>query len=112
VVIKYRVVKDTAEAFDFGYVELFTSTKNEMPTAGDNYTLKNAIIADGEWHLLIVDASQLGLATVTESNGDYALKYFRFDPVNQDPIHPNTSIDIAFIATASSLDDIPTEEAE
>ena len=106
VVLKYRIVKAPTETFDFSYVEIFSSTQNDAPTAGDNMRLDGCIVSDGTWQLLIIDVASLGINSVSESDGNYSLKYFRFDVVNMDYIAPDTSFDLAFIATGDDLDAI------
>ena len=111
VILKYRIVKDPAETFDFSSVEMFTSTQNDAPVAGDNLEAFNCVIADGEWHLLIIDTAAWG-ATVTDTNGEYYLKYFRFDTVNTTPTNINTSFDVAYLATGDDLDVILAGNAD
>lgn len=112
VVMKYRVVKDPSEQFDFHVVEMFASTNNAIPTAGDNIEAYNCIVADGEWQLLIIDTAAWGNNSVVASEGKYSLKYFRLDTVNSTPTNANTSFDIAFIATGDDLNTILAGNAD
>ena len=102
IVIKYRIdAEDAGLISENLHLECFTSTKNAEATAGDyiNTLGKELLIADGEWHVQIFDASTLGDTFSVNANGDYVAKYIRLDALNNsDGIPTGLEIDIAFVA--------------
>jgi hypothetical protein len=101
--MKYRVINDPDETFDFHIIELFASTKNAVPTAGDNIEAYHWIIPDGNWQLMIIDLEALEIPTYVSENGSFSTKYVRIDTTNSRLTHANTSFDIAYIATGDDL---------
>jgi hypothetical protein len=100
-VIKYRT-EDTKASLEF-----WTSTENLGATAGDNKYLHQkdgAIIADGQWHTLVLDLS--GWNTVSDFKGTYDLNYIRFDLFDYDKPAADESawIDVAFMVLCDKLD--------
>ena len=53
IVLKYRLPESNEKKISV--VEFFTSTTNTSINGADSLYLSNSIIADGEWHVLIVD---------------------------------------------------------
>ena len=99
VALKYRV--HAAEGDSRFSVNYFTSTTDSSPTGnGDN--LAEDIIADGEWHVLIVDLGKYGLSTFTPDNGVYRAKFIRLDVLNH-ITSENSYIDIAYLAMSDDL---------
>ena len=100
-IIKYRTEDPKAK------LEIWSSTENLGATAGDNkylYQKDGVIIADGEWHTLILDLS--GWKTVNAYNGVYDVNYIRFDLFDYDSAAPdeNSWIDIAFMVLCDDYD--------
>ncbi len=117
-VIRYRIPTENAGKTE--RFEIFTSTVNEVPTAGDNFTVP--VIHDGEWHTLVIDLSRTqsknGFAAAAD--GSYTAKYFRVDLFNT--VSSKTSyVELGYIAFCESMeqlsliaedyDSFPTEQA-
>jgi len=103
IVIKYRIAAEHAALITENlFIECFTSTNNTDATAGDHVNTlgKELLVADGEWHLVILDATLGSGGTFTpNANGEYIAKYIRLDALNQsDGIPTGLAIDIAFVA--------------
>ena len=100
-IIKYRT-KDPKARF-----EIWASTENLGATGGDNKILLQKdgfIVADGEWHTLILDLD--GWNTVSDYKGVYDINYIRFDLFDYDAPAQDESawIDIAFMAFSDDYD--------
>ena len=100
-IVKYRTEDTNAK------LEFWASTENAGATAGDNKYLRQSdgvVIADGEWHVLILDLS--GWATVSDFNGVYDINYVRFDLFDYDDPAADESawIDVAYMAFADDYD--------
>ena len=105
IVIKYRIAPEHADLVTENlFLECFTSTKNSDATAGDHINTlgKGLLVADGEWNLVILDASTLVDTFAPDANGEYTAKYIRLDALNytgsEAGIPTGLSIDIAFVA--------------
>ena len=100
--VKYRLPKENAEAVQF---EFFTSTEHSGAHAGDSFHV-NELIADGNWHVLLVDVADQHLPTFApDSSGSYTALHVRFDVFNV-TTSPETYVDIAYVGLADSLEDI------
>jgi hypothetical protein len=101
-VIKYRLTGEK------GWIEFFTSTQNAWATGGDCIQFKEesgAIIRDGEWHVLIIDLS-IGSTYKPSDDGEYYLKYLRFDPINLDAKPTDVCyVDIAYLGVCADYED-------
>jgi hypothetical protein len=101
-VIKYRLTGEK------GWIEFFTSTQNAWATSGDCIQFKEesgAIIRDGEWHVLIIDLS-VGSTYKPSDDGEYYLKYLRFDPINLDAKPTDVCyVDIAYLGVCADYED-------
>ena len=100
-IIKYRTTDKNAR------FEIWASTVNDGAKEGDNKTLlqtNDVIVADGEWHTLVLDLS--GWRTVSDYKGTYDLKYIRLDLFDYDkPAADETAwIDIAYLALSDDYD--------
>lgn len=100
-IIKYRT-EDTSAKLEF-----WTSTENMGATPGDNKYLRptdGAIVADGQWHTLIMDLS--GWSTVSATGGVYDVNYIRFDLFDYDAPAADESawIDIAYLTLCDDYD--------
>jgi hypothetical protein len=100
-VLKYRIPSDSVGTLTS--FELFASTTANEAQAGSNIRAEG-IVADGEWHIMIVDLS--GLATyIRGDDGNYNPKHLRIDIIDQR--HESTFfIDFAFVAMHDDLDEI------
>ena len=101
-VIKYRYpVSNQTKATT---IEIFCSTANAGPTGGDNVQLP--VIADGEWHIGIVDMAKSKGAEKFPANSDgtYTIKYARFDVLNGSHKVGDT-VDVAYVGIDNSLAD-------
>ncbi len=105
-VIKYRI--PSTNQTEFTFFDIFTSTElGNFTGSGDHVRCKNTVIADGEWHVLVVDASKL--ATFNPgSDGTYCAKFLRFDMLEGggQPIPESDYIDVAYFGMGSDLMDI------
>lgn len=110
-VIKYRTPAQNSEKL--GYIEVFISTVNGGPTAGDYFGFN--IVEDGEWHVAVIDLEKLGAKTFKpDGNGVYNTKYFRVDVFNT-RLPEDVTIDIAYVGMDSELKaicDVNAEEFE
>ena len=106
-VIKYRIPEGSVG--NLTSFEIFASTTLSEAVAGSNIRAAG-IVADGEWHIMIIDLS--GLATYTKNaDGTYNPKHLRVDVIDQ----KNDSsffIDVAYVAMHDSLDGILGECGE
>ncbi|MBE6558217.1 MAG: hypothetical protein E7661_04315 [Ruminococcaceae bacterium] len=100
--VKYRLPENNPDKIHF---EFFISTKHPDAQAGESFMV-NSLIADGEWHVLLVDMADQMLPTFeADSSGSYTALYLRFDIFNT-PVSADTYVDIAYVAMADSLDNI------
>ena len=101
-VIRYRAPKD------LGNIEIFTSTENISPTAGDNVHLRTSegmLICDGEWQVAVVDLSGAVKNFIEKDDLGYSAKYIRLDLINR-AFDDERSIDVAYVGISKSLEDI------
>ena len=100
--VKYRLPENNPEKV---YFEFFTSTEHSGAHAGDSFHV-NELIADGNWHVLLVDVADQHLPTFApDSSGSYTALHVRFDVFNV-ATSPETYVDIAYVGMADSLEDI------
>jgi hypothetical protein len=98
-VVKYRANAANSEKLE--YIEVFISTVNGGPTAGDYFGFN--IVEDGEWHVAVIDLEKLGAKTFKpDENGVYNTKYFRVDVFNT-RLPEDVTIDIAYVGMDSDL---------
>ena len=104
-VIKYRI--PTTNSVQFYGFDVFTSTTLDWPEGtNDYYNSRRTVVADGEWHVLVIDVSSIPSVTASE-DGSYRLRYIRFDIMNSsNPIATTDYIDIAYFGISDSLEDI------
>ncbi len=103
IIMKYRY--SSANEKNPSATEIFLSCTNGGATGGDSF--QPAVIADGQWHVVIYD-----MRTITTSNGftanedgTYSLKYLRWDIFNH--VAPATdTIDVAYMGMGKTLDDV------
>ena len=105
-VIKYRI--PTTNQNKFTFFDVFTSTElGNFTGAGDNVRCANTVIADGEWHVLVVDVSHIETFKPA-ADGTYLAKFLRFDVLEGggQPIPNSDYIDVEYFGMASDLADI------
>ena len=106
VVIKYRLPADS----NAPYFDVFTSTKLEEATA-QNFCQLLSPVCDGEWHVLVADATKFASNQAFPAGGDgnYAAKFMRFDIFNE----PTEGyIDLAYVAMCDNLDKVAANVGE
>ena len=108
VVLKYRVPEENPGKL--GYWQFYTFTDGEGASSANAYTPEGAgtcVIADGEWHVLVIDLEAFGKtdSLIKNDAGEYVLKYFRFDFFNSQQ-GDNVYYDIEYLAFSDSLEEI------
>ncbi len=101
-IIKYRMNTDR------GFMQIYTSTANTSAAAGDVILLDvedGRLFRDDEWHVVVVDLT-LSTTFSENENGEYVAKYIRIDPINTSNNTSGLAVDFAYIAIASSCDDV------
>ncbi|MBQ8408520.1 MAG: hypothetical protein IJY39_06600 [Clostridia bacterium] len=102
-VIKYRIPTDNPEAI--GNLQIFASTKTKVATQSGNFY--HAPIADGKWHVDVIDLSKASSAiTYVDQNGKYYTKLLRIDIFNKVFSNSGTYIDLAYVGIDSDLSKI------
>ena len=104
IVFKYRL--PTTNSVSNNRFEIFTSTVNNGASAQDYTSGLNTVIQDGEWHVVVIDASVIGTYKPDE-NGVYHANYFRVDILNMSQNVPTDCyIDFAYFGMSDSIEDI------
>ena len=102
-VFKYRIPEGSVGTVNS--FEVFASTKQSEAVSGSNIKF-GGIVADGEWHVMIVDLS--GLPTFTQGeNGTYNPKHLRIDVIDG-KMNSTFFIDFAYVAMHDDIDEILT----
>ena len=104
VIFKYRVRSNNPNKF--GFWEVYTSTVNESATGPDSFSSSDTVLADDEWHVMILDLASLANEKTSfnaDENGVYTAKYLRFDIFNS-TMDAETSYDMAYFGMCDSLD--------
>ena len=115
IVVKYRLPVDNANN-DKMIFQFFASTEHdetEIQDPNDLFTVKQTsgqLIADGQWHLLVIDTSSFGKSAIkVNKDGEYKLQYVRFDVFNglKSPTGQFVDkVDLGYFALHDNLDDI------
>ncbi len=104
---QYLVYKYRTTGTEKNYFEIWTSTVNTKPTAGDglSFTTSSGLYsADGQWHIVVVDLATANPATiVADEDGTYTVKFIRFDTFNTKFDTDEYKIDLAFVALCDDL---------
>ena len=101
-VFKYRIPSTNSTAT--GNMESWTSTENEKATLGDQIGFTP--IADGKWHVAVIDLSKSSSKTYNpDEDGLYCAKYLRIDIFNR-ILPADVAVDIAYIGIDSDLTQI------
>lgn len=107
-VVKYRIPStNPTDRFEF-----FTSTVNTSTKGSDTIWLNTSLsIRDGEWHVLVVDASTYKPDTfAADSDGKYYANYVSFDVFNT-PMGVDNYIDLAYVGMCEDLEEFRTLDA-
>jgi len=105
IVLKYRLPQDVPEKMTA--IQFYTSTENADVTGRDVINIPNCV-QDGEWHVLVIDASSLGVTFVADESGQYKAKYVRYDFFNT-VVSSSSYIDVAAFGMSARLSDICEE---
>ncbi len=113
-VMKYRIPVENPEKIN--RFEFYTSTVDETNIAIDGFSVKNAPIADGEWHVLVIDVAAYDALkserTFTpDENGVYSVKYLRLDIFNS-KVSDQTGFDLAYVGFCDKIEDVFTLNRE
>jgi len=88
------------------YFEVYTSTVNESISGSDGFTMKNTIIADDQWHILVVDLGARNDTTfASDANGVYTAKYLRIDVFNA-YASTGTKFDISYVGFCDDINKV------
>ena len=98
-----------------GYMEIYASTEVDNATAaaglGGNTTMsaeKGLFIADGEWHTIALDLSEMlkDTAFAPNENGEYIAQFLRLDLFNLTDVPSEAySVDIGYIGMCDNYED-------
>ena len=109
-VLKYRIPDSNVEkeyAFD-----IFTSTVDPTPKGKGDYMSVKSLVRDNEWHILIIDLADYGLATFNaETDGNYYAKFVRLDVLNK-IMSTDSYVDIQYFGFADSIERICAFDTE
>ncbi len=110
IVIKYRAFEQT------GYLQFYTSTtsagaseKSVANLYGPDSQTNNLYVADGKWHLVVIDLSKIAGEYTPDANGKYAANFVRFDMFNlSKPAEAGyeLSLDVAYIGMTDDFSEI------
>ncbi len=107
-VMKYRLPAtnpDTVSRFEF-----YCSTVDHDDIGKDGFSVKNASMPDGQWHVLVIDMAALDIAAekntfIKNENGEYAVNYLRLDLFNS-KVSKDTHFDLAYVGFCDKLTDV------
>ena len=111
-ILKYRISK--ADRAPFGYWQFYLNTNGEAAGSSCVYNCESTdmVVADGEWHVLVVDLAARGLDSYQpKSDGRYIAQLFRFDFFNS-TLGEDVSYDVAYLAFSNSLDAVWEYESD
>ena len=119
IVVKYRLPVDNANNDKMGF-QFFASTEHDetaIQDPNDKFDVSaGQLIADGQWHLLVIDTSSFGKSSIkTNKDGEYKLQYVRFDVFNglKSPTGQFVDkVDLGYFALHDNLDEILEFHAE
>ena len=103
IAIKYRLPETNSKKSN---IQFFTSTVNGSAVAGDDTTVNAAAIhADGQWHIMFIDASKAIGTFKSADDGYYYAKHLRIDIFNS-VMSAEDYIDLAYFAIFDELEDL------
>ena len=104
-VLKYRLPASNVEDPAQSFIEFFAATSGEGVTGNGDFanTLgdsNNALIKDGEWHVIVLDVTSKSTMKnfTANENGEYIAKYIRIDLFNGQTMSADSYMDVAFFA--------------
>lgn len=107
---QYFVLKYKTNIQENPYFEIFTSTQNTSPKGTDAISVISAgnglYLADGEWHIVIIDLSKCGNTFAPAEDGTYIANYLRLDTSNSHGEYAITEglyTDIAYVGLTDDL---------
>ena len=104
VVFKYRM--PTTNSVKNKRFEIFSSTESTGPKADECISCPGTVIEDGEWHVVVIDATTISTFN-PDADGVYHASYVRFDIFLTDGNVPEDCyIDIAYFGMSDSLEEI------
>ncbi len=115
IVVKYRLPVDNAnnDKMEFQFFASTEHDETEILDPADKFDAKQVIgqlIADGAWHVLVIDTSSFNKWTIApKDSGEYKLQYVRFDVFNGilSPVGSFIDrVDLGYFALHDNLDDI------
>ena len=98
-IFKYRIPEDSEGNFE--KFELYASTQHSEAVHGSSIDF-GGIVADGEWHVMVVDLTAIGTFT-PDDDGEYRAKHLRLDIINK-KMDDTFFIDVAYVAMHNDLD--------
>ncbi len=102
-VIRYRYLATNAANPASGKTEIFASTTNAQPTAGDEFA--PVMFMDGQWHTAIFDVSKIKDNFTANEDGTYTMTYFRWDIFNH-AAPAGDKIDVAYLGVGDDLSEV------
>lgn len=102
--IKYRIPETNSKKTS---IQVYISTVNKGANESDCITIsKDALVNDGEWHVVIVDLSKENGNYKPNDHGEFVALYARLDVFNGGPFDEDFYIDYAYVGIADSLERI------
>ena len=98
-IFKYRIPEGSEGNFE--KFELYASTQHSEAVHGSSIDF-GGIVADGEWHVMVVDLTAIGTFT-PDDDGEYRAKHLRLDIINK-KMDDTFFIDVAYVAMHNDLD--------
>ena len=104
IMLKYRLPANAST--DMGVIELFANTDSPSPLGGDRVWYEKPI-HDGDWHVLVFDASKL-IASHFKANADgkYKSQFLRLDFFNKEDLPSDIYLDIAYLGMCDSWETV------
>ena len=104
---QYLIFKYRASGTQMNCFEIYASTVNGSQSAGDNFYLtadKGLYSIEDEWNIVVVDMSAIRTDTVVANDdGEYAVKYLRFDVFNMRYDTDEYRVDLAYMGICDDL---------
>ncbi len=104
---QYLVLKYKAAGVERNYFDIYATTVDEKAASSNNFTItgSNAYSTEDAWNLVILDLAAINPATIAaDENGNYSLKFLRFDIFNTKYDTADYKVDLAYIAVCSNLE--------
>lgn len=108
-VMTYRYASTNQKNANLANINVWTSTVNGGATGGDNQQAN--VIADGNWHTVVVDISKNKTVTAND-DGTYSLKYLALDVFSTASACNGDYLDISYIGFSDDFNEIVDEFGE